>query len=116
VKVEVLVIGGLSLPFAQLDLFTQLRLFMGKPLRYLVPSEAELGRAICDVKDRYRIFGRNLLRDGESSTTWSQDGTAALSLCNDISARTGTLCRGTYAEVEVKARIPWMGAPVPRQF
>jgi hypothetical protein len=35
----------------------------------------------------------------------------ALSLCNDISARTGTLWRGTYAEVEVKARIPRMGAP-----
>jgi hypothetical protein len=51
-KVEVLVIGGLSLRFAKLNLFTQLRLFMGKSLRYQVPSEVELARAICDVKDR----------------------------------------------------------------
>jgi hypothetical protein len=35
----------------------------------------------------------------------------ALSLFSDVSAGTGTLRRGTYAEVEAKARIPRMGAP-----
>jgi hypothetical protein len=57
------------------------------------------------------MFGGNFLRNGESSTTWSQDRTTGLVTCNDISAKTGTLRRGTYMEVEVKARIPRMGTP-----
>jgi len=38
---------------------------MGKLLKYLVLSEVELARAICDVNDRWKIFGGNFLRDRE---------------------------------------------------
>jgi hypothetical protein len=40
-------------------------LFVGKLLKYLVPPEVELARAICDVNDRWKIFGGNFLRDRE---------------------------------------------------
>jgi hypothetical protein len=62
----------------ELDLFAKLRVLMREPFRYLVSSIVELAGAICNVEDRERIFGGDLLGNSESPTTWSRDGTASL--------------------------------------
>ena len=62
----------------QLVLFLKLRVLMRKPLRYLVPPQIELARAIREIEDRWGVFRRNLLGNSEGTMTWSRDGAAGL--------------------------------------
>ena len=75
---KVVLVDGIALTLAVLDLVLQLLALVVQPLRDLLATEGELARTVCQIEDGQRVLRVHLTSDGQGSTARRGDGTTSL--------------------------------------